>query len=299
MNRTTIILTVTFLVLAGNRLSAQDYLKDGQLTQQLKVVQLQGGFAGFTGVQFTITRDGSWTSESVFNQKITPKSRGKLTEKDLAKLGAILVKYDLAKLPAKSGKQPGANPHTITFEYGKMKASLVGQTPPKLDPKNPTGAVESRFAGIWEGVVGLLTPKEESKEGQDLANDNAIKKDRKQIEGTWRIVALEVNGNKAMDEDAKKLAVVNGSDGSWSLRSEDKEISKGTSTIDPTKKLKTIDFTPTEGAGKDNFYLGIYELGEKTRKLCFAPPGKERPTEFSSTPGSEIVLVTFEREKGK
>src|SRR5262249_42732543 len=123
-----------------------------------KVTQLQGGFAGFTGVQFTITPDGSWTSESVFNKKVTPKDKGKLSKADLAKLGAILKKYDLAKLPAKSGKPPGANPHTITFEFGKKRASLVGRAAPKLDAKNPAGSVESRFAGIWEGVRGLLTP---------------------------------------------------------------------------------------------------------------------------------------------
>ena len=45
--------------------------------------------------------------------------------------------------------------------------------------------------------------------------DEAIKKDRKQIEGTWRVVALEVNGNKAMAEDAKNFTVVNGADGTW------------------------------------------------------------------------------------
>lgn len=165
-----IILVVGLSVFAPGSLLAKDYLtKDGQLTQQLKVVQLQGGFAGFTGVQLTIAPDGSWTSESVFNEKRTPKNKGKLSEKDLAKLAAILEKYDLAKLPAKSGKQPGANPHTVTFEYGKMKANLLGQVPPKLDPKNPTGTVESRFAGIWEGVVGLLmpppSPKEKKQEG--------------------------------------------------------------------------------------------------------------------------------------
>jgi uncharacterized protein (TIGR03067 family) len=131
------------------------------------------------------------------------------------------------------------------------------------------------------------------------AKEEAIKKDRKQIEGTWIVVALEVNGNKAMDEDAKKLTVVNGADGTWSLLSEGKEISKGTSTIDPMQKLKALNFTATEGEGKGNQYLGIYELGEKTRKMCFAPPGKERPVEFSSTPGSEHILVTFEREKAK
>jgi hypothetical protein len=163
MRLTSIIVSATLLALADNRLSAQDYVKDGQLTQPLKVVQLQGGFAGFTGVQFTIARDGSWTSENVFNQKITPKSKGKLTEKDLAKLGTILKQYDLAKLPAKAGKQPGANPHTITLEYGKTRATLVGQMPPKLDPTNPTASVESRFAGIWEGVAGLLDKKEADK----------------------------------------------------------------------------------------------------------------------------------------
>jgi len=99
-----------------------------------------------------------------------------------------------------------------------------------------------------------------------------------------------------MEEDARKFTVVNGSDGTWSLLSEGTEISKGTSTIDPLKKPKTIDFTPTEGEGKGNQYLGIYELGEKTRKICFAPSGKDRPTKFASTPGSEFILVTFERE---
>ena len=133
----------------------------------------------------------------------------------------------------------------------------------------------------------------------DDAKDEAIKKDRKQIEGTWRVVAIVVNGDNVNEAEAKKHNVVNGSDGTWSLLSEGKDVSKGTSTFDPTKKPKTIDFTPTEGADKDKHYLGIYELGEKTRKMCFAPAGKERPTEFTSTPGSEHILVMFEREKAK
>ena len=147
-------------------------------------------------------------------------------------------------------------------------------------------------------VGGLLTAIAAIASAGD-AKDKAIKKDHKQIEGTWRVVALEVDGNKVTDEDARKLTVVNGSDGTWSLRSEDKEMSKGTSTIDPTKKPKTIDFTITEGEGKGNQHLGIYELGKKTRRLCFASPGKERPTEFSSVSGSGHILVTFEREKDK
>jgi uncharacterized protein (TIGR03067 family) len=148
-------------------------------------------------------------------------------------------------------------------------------------------------------IIGVLVTAMASIAAADEAKDAAIKKDRKQIEGTWRVVALVVNGDKASDEDAKKITVINGTDGSWSLCNDGKEISRGPSTIDPTMKPKTIDFKPSEGEGKGQEHLGIYELGEMTRKLCFAPPGKPRPTEFSSKAGSEHILVTFEREKAK
>jgi uncharacterized protein (TIGR03067 family) len=133
----------------------------------------------------------------------------------------------------------------------------------------------------------------------DDAKDEAIKNDRKLIEGTWRVVALEVDGNKSPDEDARKITVVNGPDGTWTLFSDGKEVGKGTNSFDPTKKPKTIDFTQTEGEGKGNSFLGIYELGENTRKLCFAPPGKDRPREFISMPGTDQILVTFERVRDK
>ena len=157
--------------------------------------------------------------------------------------------------------------------------------------------MKSCFYGL--SVLGFLLLVTAAIATADDAKDEAIKKDRKQIEGTWRGVALEVDGNKASNEDAKKITVVNGPDGTWTLFSDGKEIGKGTNSFDPTKKPKTIDFTQTEGEGKGNLYLGIYELSENTRKLCFAPPGKDRPTEFISMPGSEHILVTFEREKSK
>ena len=69
-------------------------------------------------------------------------------------------------------------------------------------------------------VVGVLLTAIAAIASAGDDKDEAIKKDRKQIEGTWRVVALDVNGNKAMEEDARKLTVVNGSDGTWSLLSE-------------------------------------------------------------------------------
>lgn len=124
-----------------------------------------------------------------------------------------------------------------------------------------------------------------------------VQDDMKLIEGTWGITELVVNGNVVKEEDFKKISVVNGADSTWSLRVEGKEISRGTNVFDPKMKPKTIDFYPTDGEGKNNKYLGIYELSENTRKLCFVESGKNRPNEFRSDSGSERILITFERMK--
>ena len=131
----------------------------------------------------------------------------------------------------------------------------------------------------------------------DTPENQAIKQDRKKYEGTWRVVALEVNGAKASEADARKMTVTNGADGAWAVTADGKEVWKGTSTIDPMNQPKTIDFVPTEGANAGQTYLGIYQIEGDARKLCFAPPGKDRPTEFASKPGSGHILVAFEREK--
>ncbi|HJT78332.1 MAG TPA: hypothetical protein VJ739_14105, partial [Gemmataceae bacterium] len=151
--------SVTLCTFAGHALPAQGYrTKDGHLAKPLTVVELQGGVAGHTGVRYAIAPDGSWTSESLFNEKATPRGKGKLTEEGLARLAAILEEYDLAHLPAKAGEQAVVNPHSITLEFGDVKARWVGQGPPRRSREDPTGTVESRFAGIREGVVGLLKP---------------------------------------------------------------------------------------------------------------------------------------------
>ena len=73
---------ISFVVLASLS-RADDFIKDGKLTHTLKITQLQGGFAGFTGFEYTIEPNGAWTSASVFRMKTTPKNNGKLSAKEL------------------------------------------------------------------------------------------------------------------------------------------------------------------------------------------------------------------------
>jgi len=129
------------------------------------------------------------------------------------------------------------------------------------------------------------------------AGEDAIAKERKLYQGTWKVVAFVVDGNEVAESNASKLTFVNKADGSWIVKADDKEISSGKSDIDPTQKLKTIDFMPTSGVFSGNEYLGIYELDKDTRKICFAEKSKGRPTEFEAPSGSGRFLLKFERVK--
>jgi uncharacterized protein (TIGR03067 family) len=142
---------------------------------------------------------------------------------------------------------------------------------------------------VFVGIGSLLAA------GDD--KDDAIKNDRKKYEGTWQVVSLEVDGNKAGEEDAKKITVINEADGKWTIEADGKVVARGTSVIDPTKKPKTVDLTTTEGDDKGNTALGIYEIGDDTRKVCLATAGKERPTEFAAPSGSGHILAVLKRVK--
>ena len=124
---------------------------------------------------------------------------------------------------------------------------------------------------------------------------DSSEKDHKLIEGAWRIVAVTEDGKEFSPRHVRELVVVNGSDGTWTMQSGGEEIDKGTSTFDASKRPKTIDFASSKGDAKGIKHLGIYELGETSRRLCFAEPGKPRPTAFVSKPGSGHTLVEFER----
>ena len=144
--------------------------------------------------------------------------------------------------------------------------------------------------------VGLVVVGAPLLAGGD-AKDEAVKKDRKRYEGTWQVVSLEVDGNKAAEEDAKKITVVNEADGKWAVEVEGKVVARGTSGIDPTKKPKEVDLTVTEGEDSGKTALGIYQFGEDTRTVCLAQPGQGRPTEFAAPAGSGHVLAVLQRVK--
>jgi uncharacterized protein (TIGR03067 family) len=127
------------------------------------------------------------------------------------------------------------------------------------------------------------------------AQDDA-KKEMAQLEGKWSMVSGEANGMampKAMASTGKRVA----KDGETTISMGGRLYFKAKFSIDSTKKPKSIDYVMIEGPTKGKTQLGIYELDGDTLKFCFAAPGSDRPTEFSSKEGSQQTLSVWKRDK--
>ena len=127
------------------------------------------------------------------------------------------------------------------------------------------------------------------------SSDDPIRRDRRLYAGTWQVTAIENNGEKSAEDDVKRLTVVNDDAGGWTLLRDGVEVVHGTSRIDAEASTKTIDFEITSDGGKGQLLLGIYEIGERTRRLCLRPPGEWRPGEFTAGTGTRAILMSFER----
>lgn len=136
-------------------------------------------------------------------------------------------------------------------------------------------------------VVSLLTTP--------LRADD-VTTDLKKLQGVWRIES-EINDGKAMPaEEAKKIRVTYADDGKWKVEVDGTVVAEGTTVLNPTAKPKTLDYTVTRGDERGSIFLGIYELHGETFRHCGVTKGHgERPTDFSSKPGSGRFLVTFKR----
>ncbi|HEY1379463.1 MAG TPA: TIGR03067 domain-containing protein [Gemmataceae bacterium] len=120
------------------------------------------------------------------------------------------------------------------------------------------------------------------------------------IQGTWRMVSAEANGMKMPEEQAKAITRTITGD-KYEITRNGQPAGKGTMTLDPTKTPRTVDAETTvrgeDGTPKAVKLQGIYELDGDTMRTCLAEPGKDRPTEFATKPGSGHRLYVWKREK--
>ena len=127
---------------------------------------------------------------------------------------------------------------------------------------------------------------------QRVNPQDAAKTEIAKLQGTWKVVAMEAEGQKVPEEFLKKKEM-------QLLVKQDRLSFSGPDDlqpfrVDPTAKPKTIDFL---GDASKVINKGIYELEADTLKLCFSQrPTLDRPKDFD-TKGTKYFLFTLKREK--
>jgi uncharacterized protein (TIGR03067 family) len=120
-----------------------------------------------------------------------------------------------------------------------------------------------------------------------------MSKEIEQLQGTWNVVALEIEGNTMaanMFKGAK--IIVNGE--RFTTVSMGSTFG-GTLKIDADATPKTLDILYDKGPHAGSASLALYELDGDTWKLCLGFAGYDRPKDFVTSPGSGHALETLKR----
>lgn len=149
-------------------------------------------------------------------------------------------------------------------------------------------------------LAGVLIVGARDLPAADDAGAEAAQKELARLEGTWKVISEEVDGQKTPDEMVRELnRQLTFKDGKLTVQQSGETLGVATLALDASKTPKAMDVEVVEGQGLGAKSLTIYEIDRDLLKLCGnilgTPPA--RPTEFATMPASGRILVVCERVK--
>jgi uncharacterized protein (TIGR03067 family) len=127
--------------------------------------------------------------------------------------------------------------------------------------------------------------------------EEAVKKEMKKLQGDWKALKYEADGNAGTGGDP---IIIEGDKLSVVIR--DRITFVGKIKVDPTADPKTIDMEYVEGPGGvvGKMKLGIYRWDGEKLEVCWNPDGaKERPKKFTTKAATGKGFHYFLYEKKK
>ena len=116
------------------------------------------------------------------------------------------------------------------------------------------------------------------------------------IEGKWTLIDGEQDGQDISDADLQQstLEIV----GNVHTVNLGDDVLKGTHILNSDHRPMTIDSTDTAGPFAGQSLLGIFKVEDDVFTVCFAAPGADRPTEFTTKDGKATTLHRWNRQIG-
>ncbi len=190
-------------------------------------------------------------------------------------------------------------------DKSRLVMSVEGKSGHKMPPKKASAQPTPKEIAVlraWvEGGAKDDTSKQshlEASLGAADVREDFAKKDLEKLQGTWILVWAERDGKKLPEEEVKKTRITFKNDTFvFPDASGIGTSQKGIIKIYPSKTPKWMDSKATDDTAKQKTSFGLYEITGDDYKVCFAPPGKDRPVEFTSKPGSDHILQVWKREK--
>jgi uncharacterized protein (TIGR03067 family) len=127
--------------------------------------------------------------------------------------------------------------------------------------------------------------------GQDQAEGEDLKK----IQGAWEPTSAQAEGAQIPADDLSSI-VVTIKDHAYSVELGDR-TDEGDLSLDPSKQPRQMDVHARSGPDEGQTLLAIYELSGDTWRVCYARAGKPRPEAFTTSEGSQRVLISYKRKK--
>ncbi len=142
-------------------------------------------------------------------------------------------------------------------------------------------------------LVSLAIPSFPATPAQDVS-PSVAEAELARHQGTWLVESFEREGELTAPEIVRTIRrIVKGKRVIWER--EGKTFAATALRLDPTATPAALDVIPEGGPYRDQPVLGIYRLERDRLIICMSDPGKPRPTEFVSEPGSGVTLMSFVR----
>jgi uncharacterized protein (TIGR03067 family) len=133
-----------------------------------------------------------------------------------------------------------------------------------------------------------------------VATETVGKVDLSAQQGTWRPIAAVLSGNRLPKSAVDAVTLrISGDTYEVEINSEEeKEVDRGTFTVDTSRTPFRITINGTSGPNEGKTILGIFEMkDDNSMRVCYDLSGKEFPNEFKAPPGSSRYVAGYRKMK--